>query len=147
MGSMLTGLPQVRDGKPTTPPQHPNRFVQSLSPAGVCRNVVVGQATDDHVDALVAKRQCGHVGGVHLDAIGDVFQCRIGQRCRLRVFGLIGTPWIDAYRTAGRQPLGRGEQHRAAPTSEVDQRFIAAQSQAVENPFPGTELARSRSVE
>ena len=82
---------------------------------GACRNVVDGQAADDHVDAVVGQRQSGHVGGVHLNAIGDVFQCRIGQRGLLRVVGLVRVPEIDTDRTAPRQPLGRGEQapHRA----------------------------------
>src|ERR1700756_1041316 len=78
MGGMPTGLPHVGDGQPATRPQYPNRFVQGLSPTSVCRNVVDGQAADDHVDALVAQRQGGHVGGVHLGAFEDVFQCRIG---------------------------------------------------------------------
>src|SRR5947209_6658202 len=100
--------------------QYAHRLAESLASTGVRRNVVDGKATDDDVDALVLERQLGHVGGVQLNAVGDVLQFCVCPGGRWRVVGLVGLPEVNADGTSTWQPLGRGQQHCSAATSHIE---------------------------
>jgi hypothetical protein len=68
----------------------------------------------------------------------------VAQRVLLRVASLVGPPDVDADGAAVRKQLGRGEQDRAAPAAEVEQRLVAAQPQPLEDLGPHLELADAR---
>jgi hypothetical protein len=62
------------------------------------------------------------------------------QRVLCRVVGLVGAPDVDADGATVRTQLGRGKKHRAASAAHVEQRFIAAQPQTLEDLGPHLEL-------
>ena len=50
-------------------------------------------------------------------------------------------PQIDARHPAGRQPAGDGGEDRAPPAAQVEDAFVAAQAELVEDTVPHPELA------
>src|SRR4029078_638710 len=94
------------------------------------------------VKGAVGKRQLPQVAGLDLDSVADTLCRCVLQRHRAGISRLIlGAPQIDAGDTSRRQSFRDRREHGAAPAPHVEDAFVAAKVQPVENVLPDLELA------
>jgi hypothetical protein len=83
------------------------------------------------------------MSAVRTSTLSATLELGVVKRVLMRVVGLVGPPDVDA----GRQQFGGCEQNRTAPAAQVEQRFVAAQPQAIKDLGPHLELADARGAD
>ncbi|HXE26381.1 MAG TPA: hypothetical protein VN637_15980 [Roseiarcus sp.] len=117
-------------------------LLQRAGAAVLIDDVMNCKTARDDIKTSILKRQFPHIARMQFDTFPNAFQRGVAQRRAFAVPRLIDCrPHINSDGAAAGQPLGREQQHRAAPAADVKERFIAAQAQAVEQFRPNGEFA------
>ena len=147
-GPVLPGAPNVGDQQPTARTEHSHRFVDCLLPASTSPDVVNRQTGDNHIKAVVLKRQRRHVPRVQFDTICYPLSDGVAPGGLGGIAGLIGAaPQVYPNCPARGQVLSGHEQDRTTATSQVQDSLVTPKPQPVEQFGPDQELASERAVE
>src|SRR5262249_12200617 len=142
MRAILTGGKDVSDHQPPAWTEYSDSLLDCFLSTDTTFDVMNGNVRDDHVKAIVFKGQSRHVGRMQLNSISYPFSdsiahCDLSGVARLIPF----PPEIDPHCPARGKAFGGQEQYAPAPTTHIQDPFIPAEVEPVEQLSPAHELA------